>query len=109
MGELRIAEGRNGLLVATDRTSKFAYVELPEKDTMRIAAESFRTSSVLFLTRSISVQPTIEPTSSTSPGKAEASTTLKKTSKKQRFGARIAVGHRAANKRSRCDHRRIAD
>lgn len=56
MAELRIAEDRNGLLVATDRTSKFAYVELPEKDTMRIAAE-FLQNLISFVPYKIHIVP----------------------------------------------------
>jgi hypothetical protein len=39
IAEVRTAEGKLYLLVAIDRTSKFAYVELHEKATRRIAAD----------------------------------------------------------------------
>jgi len=39
IAEVRTAEGRLYLLVAIDRTSKFAYTELHEKATRRVAAD----------------------------------------------------------------------
>src|SRR6201996_6805988 len=39
IAEVRTAEGKLYLLVAIDRTSKFAYVELHEKATRRVAAD----------------------------------------------------------------------
>ena len=42
IAEVRTAKGRLYLLVAIDRTSKFAFVELHEKATTRVAAEFLR-------------------------------------------------------------------
>ena len=42
IAEVRTAEGQLYLLVATDRTSKFAYTELHEKATRRVAADFLR-------------------------------------------------------------------
>jgi hypothetical protein len=42
IAEVRTAEGKSYLLVAIDRTSKFAFVQLHEKATRRVAANSLR-------------------------------------------------------------------
>lgn len=45
IAEVRTAQGRLYLLVAIDRTSKFAFVELHEKATTRVAADFLRRMS----------------------------------------------------------------
>jgi hypothetical protein len=49
IAEVRTAQGRLYLLVAIDRTSKFAVVELHEKATTRVAADFLRRLIALFL------------------------------------------------------------
>jgi len=53
IAEVRTEEGRLYLFVAIDRTSKFAFVELHEKATTRIASDFPHHPSLLFLTRCI--------------------------------------------------------
>ena len=52
IAEVRTAEGRLYLFVAIDRTSKFAFTELHEKATRRVAADFLLHSSKQSLTRS---------------------------------------------------------
>ena len=55
------------LIVAIDRTSKFAFVELHEKVTRRVAADSCAASSRPSPTGSTPSSPTTEPTSPIPP------------------------------------------
>ena len=52
IAEVQTAEGKLYLFVAIDRTSKFAFVELHEKATRRVAGDFLRTSSRPCPTRS---------------------------------------------------------
>ena len=61
--EVRTEEGKLHLFVAIDRTSKFAFVELHEKATTMVAADSSATSSRPCLTRFIRFSPTTVSTS----------------------------------------------
>ena len=65
IAEVRTAQGRLYLIVAIDRTSKFAFVELHEKVTRRTAADFLRRLPRLSPTGSIPSSPTTEPTSPT--------------------------------------------
>ena len=63
IAEVRTAEGKLYLLVAIDRTSKFAFVELRETVSRRDAADFLRRLIEAVLTRSTRSLPTTEPTS----------------------------------------------
>ena len=63
IAEVRTAEGKLHLLVAIDRTSKFAFVELHEKVTRRAAADFLRRLIEAVPYRSTPSSPTTEPTS----------------------------------------------
>ena len=64
---LSTAEGKLHMFVAIDRTSKFAFVELHERATRRVAGDFLGTSLRLFLTRSTRCSPT---TAHSSPHRA---------------------------------------
>ena len=63
IAEVRTAEGKLYLLVAIDRTSKFAFVELRETVSRRDAADFLRRLIEAALTRSSRSLPTTKPTS----------------------------------------------
>jgi transposase len=63
IAEVRTAEGKLHLLVAIDRTSKFAFVELHEKVARRTAGDFLRRLIAAVPYRSTPSSPTMEPTS----------------------------------------------
>ena len=69
LAEVRTEEGKLYLLVAIDRTTKFAFVELHEKPTTRISSEFLEHLIAACRTRSTPCLPT---TTSTSPRPAPA-------------------------------------
>ena len=69
IAEVRTAQGRLYLIVAIDRTSKFAFVELHEKVTRRTAADFLRRLTEAVPYRSIPSSPTTGPTSPIPPAK----------------------------------------
>ena len=70
IAEVRTGEGKLYLLVAIDRTSKFAFVELHEKATRRIAADFLRAPAAAVPTGSTPCSPTKAPTSPSRPATA---------------------------------------
>ena len=69
IAEVRTAQGRLYLIVAIDRTSKFAFVELHEKVTRRTAADFLRRLTEAVPYGSIPSSPTTETTSPIPPAK----------------------------------------
>jgi hypothetical protein len=63
IAEVRTAQGGLHLIVAIDRTSKFAFVELHEKVTRKTAADFLRRLIAAVPTRSTRSSPTTGPTS----------------------------------------------
>ena len=63
IAEVRTAEGKLYLIVAIDRTSKFAFVELHEKVARRTAGDFLRRLIAAVPTRSTRSSPTTGPTS----------------------------------------------
>src|SRR5271166_6620368 len=63
IAEVRTAQGKLYLLVAIDRTSKFAFVELHEKVARKTAGDFLRRLIDAVPTRSTPSSPTMEPTS----------------------------------------------
>lgn len=62
IAEVQTAEGKLYLFVAIDRTSKFAFVQLVEKATRRVAGDFLRALSAAVPTRSTQCSPTTERT-----------------------------------------------
>jgi hypothetical protein len=62
IAEVRTAQGKLYLLVAIDRTSKFAFAELHEKATRRVAGNFLRALAAAVPTRSTPCSPTTAPT-----------------------------------------------
>lgn len=70
LAALRTAARKLHLFVATDRTSRFAFVELVKRAAMRAAAPFWKHSSPRSLIASTPCSPTTESSSPTCPGSA---------------------------------------
>ncbi len=89
IAEVRTAEGRLYCLVAIDRTSKFAYTELHEKATRRVAAEFLQN---LIKALPYKVEPSSRTVALTSPGDSWTAADIKeKIERKELFWAHAFV------------------